>query len=153
MKNSFKEMLESPYKNADDFDNAHKLACTKFLKLLAEKTEQESEKIHNLYYGKAQKFINMTFKYLLASDRYDEKVFSWCHMPLDVYTMHWFYHETSSIKEDVYYEVQKIIRSRIQLKKNELSVLQNEFLIWEKEKGAVKKCAVLTCDDLRDVPR
>lgn len=157
MKKSFEKMLKSPYKSAEDFDNKHKLACANFLDLLAKKTEQESEKIHNNYYGKAQKFINMTFKYLLTTGRYDENVFRWCHMPLDVYTLHWFYRETgifiegwSSIKEDVYYEMQKIIRSRIQLKKNELSVLQNEFLIWEQEKKAVKKCAVLTNEDLKN---
>lgn len=156
----FDDMLQKTYKKAEDFDKAHKKACEKFLKLLARGTEQEWEKLNNDYYGKAQKFVNMTFKYLLSTGKYDEEIFRWCHMPLDIYTLHWFYRETgifiegwSSIKEDVYYEIQKIIRSRIQLRRNELSVLQNEFLIWEQEKKAVKKCAVLTCEDLGKISR
>lgn len=154
----FEKILESPCEQEKDFDEVHKDACKKFLELLAEGTERESEEICDNYYGKAQKFINMTFKYILTTGKYDEKVFRWCHMPLDVYTLHWFYRQTgifiegwSSIKKDVYYEIQKIIRSK--LRDNGLSVLQNEFLIWEEEKKAVKKCAVLTCEDLKDKSR
>ena len=42
-------------------------------------------------YGKAQKIVNMTFKYLYcyADDILKER-FKYCHMPLDSFTLEWF---------------------------------------------------------------
>lgn len=43
-------------------------------------------------YGKAQKIINMSFKYLLCcgdSSEYQD-YFKYCHMPLDSFTLEWF---------------------------------------------------------------
>lgn len=44
-------------------------------------------------YGKAQKIVNMTFKYLYCCDDFrttKEEHFAYCHMPLDSYTLEWF---------------------------------------------------------------
>lgn len=43
-------------------------------------------------YGKAQKIVNMTFKYLRCCDDASdhEDYFRYCHMPLDSFTLEWF---------------------------------------------------------------
>ena len=43
-------------------------------------------------YGKAQKIVNMTFKYLYCCTNIDnfENHFKYCHMPLDSFTLEWF---------------------------------------------------------------
>lgn len=49
-------------------------------------------------YGKAQKIINMTFKYLYCfyhTKKEYEAHFNYCHMPLDSYTLEWFKRTTS----------------------------------------------------------
>ena len=46
----------------------------------------------DIQYGKAQKILNMTMKYLLCmqgSEQYRTR-FQGCHMPLDTYTLEWF---------------------------------------------------------------
>ena len=68
-----------------EFDKWHKGVCTIFISKLPEKHRQ---------WGKAQKILNMTMKYLFclsdAGDgKYAEK-FKCCHMPLDTYVINWF---------------------------------------------------------------
>lgn len=46
-------------------------------------------------YGHAQKIINMAFKYLYCiyykAEKLDENKFTQCHMPLDSFSLEWFY--------------------------------------------------------------
>lgn len=68
------------------FDNWHKNTCQTFIDNL---WKYYGIKIH---FGKAQKLVNMTFKYLYCtngSEKYAKK-FEPCHMPLDTYTINWF---------------------------------------------------------------
>ena len=67
------------------FDDWHKDTCEEFKK-----------KFNNaaaINYGKAQKILNMTFKYLFClyvSEDDEINRFKFCHMPLDTYTLYWF---------------------------------------------------------------
>lgn len=69
-----------------DYDKWHNETC------LAFQTEFKAQSGQGIMYGKAQKIVNMTMKYLLCmqgSEEYIER-FKDCHMPLDTYTLAWF---------------------------------------------------------------
>ena len=70
-----------------DFEKWHEEVCEYILKELKYLYQNEDIK-----FGKAQKIVNMTFKYLYCFDDakdYLEK-FKCCHMALDSYTLNWF---------------------------------------------------------------
>ena len=74
------------------FDEEHKKLCKKWW---------EKFNSGNLgTYGKAQKIINMSFKYLYCCNDASnyKKHFEYCHMPLDSFTLEWF---KRKFKEDV----------------------------------------------------
>ena len=71
-----------------DYDDWHHKTCKTFLDLFKRAGGKD------IKYGKAQKIINMSMKYLYCfndSNKYSEK-FIFCHMPLDHYTLEWFIH-------------------------------------------------------------
>ncbi len=79
-----------PPVSESDFDEKHKVLC---------------EIWHNKFsdsdigtYGKAQKIINMSFKYLYCCEdalTTYKQYFQYCHMPLDSFTLEWFKREFS----------------------------------------------------------
>ncbi len=88
--------------------------------------------------GQAQKIINMSFKYLMCcSDLRENKLahFSWCHMPLDKYTLEWLGLDGlvwSKIKDrELYFVLADYARSKV----GEENVLLKEFEIWQKHIG------------------
>lgn len=110
-------------------------------------------------YGKAQKIVNMTFKYLYCCTNIDnfENHFKYCHMPLDSFTFEWCKRNIQEIdpnkigswskmkdeKSDTYKESKNIekysyhyyvarIRDYVAINKIELTPLQLEFIIWPK---------------------
>ena len=66
------------------FDNAHDKLCNAWIGSFDDNSPLGT-------YGKAQKIVNMTFKYLYcyADDILKER-FKYCHMPLDSFTLEWF---------------------------------------------------------------
>ena len=122
-----------------DFDKIHSDFCDFFLtelnKIFAS-TPQE--------FGKAQKVINMSFKYLYCFDDATSYLphFTYCHMPIDSYTLNWcfdngLYDKKSDIpnwstlnKRD-YYDLCGKIRTKLPHK----SPLIEEFDIWTEEKA------------------
>lgn len=122
-----------------DFDKIHSDFCDFFLtelnKIFAS-TPQE--------FGKAQKVINMAFKYLYCFDDATSYLphFTYCHMPIDSYTLNWcfdngLYDKKSDIpnwstlnKRD-YYDLCGKIRTTLLHK----SPLIEEFVIWPEEKA------------------
>lgn len=150
--------------NQTAFDEWHKDTSKCFLN--AFNNAAIKHKVAKQEYGKAQKIVNMSLKYLYcifkcnSNEEFDDKqnkfnvsvatsvtdsVFACCHMPLDSYTLNWYYslpkYKTrkeltwSSLSEDNYNLIQNNIRgylsSQAQLPQN---VLQTEFIIWQKEK-------------------
>ncbi len=70
-----------------EFNAWHNKTCSGFLEKYKEKSGIE------IKYGKAQKILNMSMKYLYcfhdSQAKYSRKFLN-CHMPLDNYTMEWF---------------------------------------------------------------
>lgn len=80
------EFFDESEKTKQEFDEWHEEQCKEFMDCIGEKFER-------LAYGKAQKIINMTFKYTFCLDGAKEKqeYFKYCHMPLDSLTLEWFW--------------------------------------------------------------
>lgn len=105
-----------------DFNDWHKTVCSKFLnkfKLILSEYGYDAEK--SLKYGKAQKIVNMTFKYLLCFDdanEYNSK-FNECHMPIDSYILNWYNDSGenkctvawSDLEKEQYYKIQEDIKN------------------------------------------
>ena len=76
--------------NQSDYDEWHQETCDEF------KNGMNSIKKINgvVAFGKAQKIVNMSFKYLFClKDAEDERYagkFKFCHMPLDSFTLEWY---------------------------------------------------------------
>lgn len=70
----------------EDYDKWHDSVCLEFV----EQYNQNGKS--TIKYGKAQKIVNMSLKYIYCFDdskKYREK-FCHCHMPIDRYTLEWF---------------------------------------------------------------
>lgn len=73
-------------KSVNEFDKWHEENCSKF-----KDDFNELLKNHKIEYGKAQKIVNMTFKYIYCfADNMNFDYFKYCHMTLDRYTLKWF---------------------------------------------------------------
>lgn len=114
-------------------------------------------------YGKAQKIVNMTFKYMYCwcywhcsekekwEENKDKKKFQYCHMTLDSYTLNWIYDRTdkeerknisftksvkwSRLDSDFYVEIEKLANEAIKIEKKfeGMPPIEAEFLIWDYE--------------------
>lgn len=81
-------ILQTPNEeNQDSFDKKHEKWCREFTTSCGE----EADFIATI--GKAQKVINMAFKYFYCCQDADEHkhAFQYCHMPLDSLTLEWVY--------------------------------------------------------------
>jgi len=67
------------------FDSWHNNTCNSFI------NDCRDANI-SIKYGKAQKIVNMSFKYLycLCDETENKGHFDFCHMPLDTYILNWF---------------------------------------------------------------
>lgn len=111
-------------------------------------------------YGKAQKIVNMTFKYMYcwyykhSSEgewKEDKKKFQFCHMTLDSYTLNWIYDRTCKEKRknisftksvkwsslesvEDYLGIEKLAKEAINKVFGEkMPAIEAEFLIWDYE--------------------
>lgn len=73
-------LIRTGVNNQDEFENEHENLCGGFI-----------SGFHGfeMNYGKAQKVVNMAFKYLYCCNGCDNTVFQYCHMPLDSKTLTW----------------------------------------------------------------
>lgn len=80
--------------SCNDFEDWHEKMCESLLELINLRYKDQigkKQEYATVQYGKAQKIINMTFKYLYCfdcADLYIEK-FSPCHMTIDAFTIDW----------------------------------------------------------------
>lgn len=121
-----------------DFDKIHSDFCDFFLtglNAIFTSTPQQ--------FGKAQKVINMAFKYLYCFDNatsYPDH-FKHCHMPIDSYTLNWCFDNGLYKKSDIpnWSTLKKsdydILRDKIRKKLYPQSPLIEEFVIWPDEKA------------------
>ena len=80
------------FKNVEEFDLWHKSSCEVL----------RNTKLPNgfiITYGRAQKVINMAFKYLRYSDTPHADAYDYCHMTLDRYTLNWYEREVDKDKK------------------------------------------------------
>ena len=133
----------------EDFDALHEKLC-QFC------TEQFKKYDYSITYGQAQKIINMAFKYLYCcndAEKYEETVFSHCHMPLDSFILKWCSDcklcekcsedAWSKLEKDKYVKIQQGIRAYLnqgntyKVGGNEVelpkTVLDAEFIIGPEE--------------------
>ena len=122
------------------FDEWHTILCETIVDLWNQNANKyNTEKIQ---FGKAQKIINMMFKYLYVSDyvnnppTYEDR-FKWCHMPLDSFTLEWYKdingpeYTWSNLIESEYSDIQKYIRNYLSSSTNlPSSPFKAEFYIW-----------------------
>jgi hypothetical protein len=117
------------------FPSWHDDACCKVIEIL-------EKRYNGVTYGKAQKIVNMTFKYLYCFEgALDfEDCFGECHMPLDSKILEWYrqnvdvtQHTACSYLDKAEYNVIKDnIKGYIDSKYNGgYTVLQSEFVIWD----------------------
>lgn len=77
----------------NDFDAWHNKLCERFIVQFGEILNEAGKNPKDATYGKAQKIVNMTFKYLYCyddADKYYDR-FVPCHMALDSYILSWFF--------------------------------------------------------------
>lgn len=108
-----------------DFDNWHYKMC------LEVQTYYKKQISVELQYGKAQKIINMTFKYcfcLKNAEKYINK-FQFCHMPLDSYTLDgWFKQDVLSWKnKNLENKSDKLLKTKIPAWSNLTDVTYGEI--------------------------
>ena len=89
-----KYFKEPPFSNECEFDRWHRETSKQVLAILEAKYEQ-------VYYGKAQKILNMTFKNLYCTQfGANDEYFKFCHMPFDSYTLEWAYRSVYPLYKD-----------------------------------------------------
>ena len=108
----FVAFFDEKTKNRDEFDRWHERMCNIFLNRFYKNDKKDDETKTNKY-GKAQKVVNMTFKYIycLEGAKECEDYFRFCHMPLDSVTLEWFYRlREKGVKITIDNEEEKICR-------------------------------------------
>lgn len=145
-----RKFIDDAPTSCDVFDKRHKEVCEVFLKKLNALCDKHN--LNTQHYGKAQKIVNMTFKYLLLLDKAEQytKLFEYCHMPIDTYVLAYFCNaykgkpEANSfnipawnnMQEGEYTSVQKQIKAYCASFPNEFRYpLYAEFRIWNEGKA------------------
>ena len=136
--------LEEPMEE-EKFDEWHNTVCNDIIlpeirKIYTQKNGKE------VYYGKAQKILNMTLKgcYCLSGADKKQAYFKHCHITLDSFTLAWYKanggkeakNEWSNIEENEYKAIQRDIRDNISPKFTmfgKITPFQKEFFIWPME--------------------
>lgn len=138
-------------KTQDEFNKEHKKLCEKWTKIL----EENGNTGDNLSYGKAQKVVNMMFKYMYCYsyrngfEKIPKRAFDYCHMTLDSYTLKWISDvwekevdkKAKKIKSDTkwskfgekeYDAISKIVKDN-EDKLKPYTKFEAEFFIWDYE--------------------
>lgn len=147
-------VIKDPVKSREDFDKWHKEICESFVEKFNKITE--GFPVEKIAFGKGQKLINCSLKYIYClkdADKFEKK-FEHCHMILDRYTYsEGFYKEKvapwckekktgllpwSKLDCKKYYEIQQNIRKYLEETKNykedsgtSLTPFQTEFFVFD----------------------
>ncbi len=135
LKKIFENVKKIKFKNQDEFDSWHEKTCRDIIDYYKQKGYKE------FYIGQAQKWINMTFKYIYSYGENNLEgyihIYRFCHVPIDnillekidskLNSYNRFDSPWSRIKDySIYLEFQKWFR-----KNYEGIPLDNEFRIWK----------------------
>ena len=113
LKEAFVNVLNAQPLSDDDFETKHQKICQDFLtKINSFKTIEKQE------YGKAQKVVNIIFKFLVAHGKWQNE--DQCHMPIDSFVLRWLYKKDryngkswSNISLEEYAQIQTDIKEKI----------------------------------------
>lgn len=134
-----KNMIDCNITEQTTFDKLHEDACEALVE------EFKKNRYDGFTIGQAQKWINMTFKYLNLLDYNDiEKIYEFCHIPIDRYILEYMLGENIIEKENFkkviywskiekyqdYFEIQEKFRDNCKGK----IPLDEEFEIWKNKK-------------------
>ena len=107
------KFIKKEIKTKKEYNAEHEKLCNGFLAML--NSQLKDAGASQQLFGKAQKVVNMSLKYLYCfCDHQDYmKLFTFAHMPLDTYTLNWYYsnsskdweekHTWSNLSADEYY--------------------------------------------------
>lgn len=119
LKSKFEFLLNSQPLSDNEFEAQHNEICEGFLTTINSFSQIEKQN-----YGKAQKVVNIIFKFLVAYEKWSSV--NQCHMPIDSFVLRWLYgNDTyngtswSKISQKEYVEIQNDILEKI---KNPISV-------------------------------
>lgn len=126
LKSSIIKIINENITTQEQFDKIHEIACNELIKVFANQT---------FTIGQAQKWINMTFKYLHLLD-YEkiQNVYEYCHIPIDSYmlnitnySMSKAWSKLNDYKEYLDYQIW------FRNKYNDSIPLDKEFYLWLEE--------------------
>ena len=119
-----------------NFSDFHARACEAVTAIFEKRYD-------GMTYGKAQKVVNMIFKYLYCFDGAIalEDKFKACHMPLDSKILDWYkvnvdkHQKTpwSKLEAEEYHTIQEKLKAHIAAHYQPYTVLEAEFVIWDQE--------------------
>lgn len=118
LKKRFIHYFEEEQREETEFDTWHDTTCGYVLDTL--------QKMYNVHYGKAQKIVNMTFKYLYCVMDDKEDYFMFCHVPLDSIILDWIW----SIKDQMSDAYQSIIENNPNQKNLPQKLQHGYFKSW-----------------------
>lgn len=155
-----KEIANYIKNGANNFDQWHNKLCEEFIKEFEQLLKNANKNTEAATYGKAQKIINMTFKYLYCFDDAEQYVerFVPCHMALDSYILDWVYDNIeiggkkltrkqlpkwSNLKYEQdqesnilqYKEIQDAIKAYLEKDMPGVPRIEAEFLIWYEQRA------------------
>ena len=134
-----------------DFDKWHNETCKNFVNEFNHFAN--SKNVYTISYGKAQKVVNMTFKYLFCWDANQKfgNIYPLCHIPIDSFILRWC-NKLETIKTRVstsianideiswsnldykdYYNIQKAVKEYLESDENTILPKERifaEFYIW-----------------------
>lgn len=104
--NNILEIFSKNINNQEDYDVWHKSVCDEFVEDFNIAIDGE---YHKITFGKGQKIVNMAFKFLYCyKDANNYNFFEYCHMPLDSFTLYWFWNDVKSEYNKKSYRGQRI---------------------------------------------
>ena len=119
LKKQFETIIKDQPLSDENFETKHKEICDDFMDNINSFSAIEEQS-----YGKAQKVVNIIFKFLVAHGIWKNE--NQCHMPVDSFVLHWVYGKDtyngtawSNLSYEQYVQVQKEILEKI---KNPITV-------------------------------
>lgn len=113
LKAQFSALIQAQPINDNQFEDEHEKICDGFLNTINSYTSIEPQK-----YGKAQKVVNIIFKFLVAHEIWKNE--DQCHMPVDSFVLRWLYGKDtyngtswSNLSYSDYVKIQDDIKKKI----------------------------------------
>ena len=137
----FIDYFSSSAKSEKEFNEWHSQTCNEFMDSF-NALLKKSQYTRIMNYGKAQKIVNVAFKYFYMfcdSGEISVQYFEFCHFTIDKYTLRWYnkynigasYTKSwSNMSEKEYFRIQSEIFAHIRKTTSDITPFLAEFEIW-----------------------